>query len=59
MKGWVAGWRWAGCSAGKALERKVWTRLWRTGCCWSPAGSAPEGDPGGRRVHARVRRKLL
>ena len=46
-RGWVAEWRWGGCSAGRVRGRKAWTRWWRTDCCWSPAGLAPEGDPGG------------
>ena len=43
----MAEWRWGGCSAGRVRGRKAWTRWWRTDCCWSPAGLALEGDPGG------------
>lgn len=59
MRGWAAGWRWAGCSAGRALERKVWMRWWRTDCCWSPADSAPEDDPVGGRKRAEAAVHLL
>lgn len=46
-RGWGAVWRLGGCSAERALGRKVWMKWWRTDCCWSPAGSALEDGPGG------------
>lgn len=48
MKGWEVAWRrrWGGCSVGRGLVRRAWTRWWTRGYCWSLSGSAGKGSPG-------------